>query len=125
MERGDRMQLAEIYNELEINLGEVYTPDKLSDFVSTIIIKEYLKNGNKESLIILDPACGNGSLLNGLQKNINKVKKEVSYIEFHGCDINAKSIDIAKKRFKNEEKINFKWFVMDSKIGRASCRERV
>lgn len=110
------MQLAEIYDKLEINLGEVYTPNKLSDFVSMIIIKEYLRNENRESLLVLDPACGDGSLLSGLQKNINEVKEKINHIEFHGCDINSKSIDIAKKRFESQDKINFKWFIMDSII---------
>lgn len=110
------MQLAETYDKLEINLGEVYTPDKLSDFVSMIIMNEYFKNSNRESLVVLDPACGDGSLLNGLQKNINEVKGNINHIEFHGCDINSKSIDIAKKRFKDQSKIDFKWFVMDSII---------
>lgn len=116
MKRGDRMQLVEVNDKLGINLGEVYTPDKLSDFVSMIIIKEYLKNKNRESLVVLDPACGDGSLLNGLQRNINEIKEKINHIEFHGCDINAKSINIAKKRFEGEDKINFKWFVMDSII---------
>ncbi|EOU1825396.1 N-6 DNA methylase [Clostridium perfringens] len=110
------MQLAEIYDKLEINLGEVYTPDKLSNFVSMIIMKEYLKSENRESLVVLDPACGDGSLLNGLQKNINEVKEKINHVEFHGCDINYKSIDIAKKRFESQAEINFKWFVMDSII---------
>ncbi|WP_195454974.1 N-6 DNA methylase [Turicibacter sanguinis] len=110
------MQLAAIYDKLKINLGEVYTPNKLSDFVSMIIMKEYLKHENGESLVVLDPACGDGSLLNGLQKNISELKEKINHIEFHGCDINSESINIAKKRFGIQEEINFKWFVMDSII---------
>lgn len=110
------------YDELNINLGEVYTPDKLSSFVSTIIIQEFLKNKNinNECLAVLDPACGDGSLLDGIQRTIysKEIDKRFSNIKLHGVDINNNSIEIAKKRFENDKNINFEWFTMDSIVPR-------
>ncbi|WP_407535769.1 N-6 DNA methylase [Cetobacterium somerae] len=113
------MKLTKIYKNSNLNLGEVYTPPKLSSFVSNFILYKYLKHlKNKKSLTILDPACGDGSLLTGITEEIkkNNLLDSFNQILVHGVDINHSSLKIAKENLVGNKNIKYEWFNMDSII---------
>jgi SAM-dependent methyltransferase len=77
------------------NTGSHYTPTSLSDFVATQILDDYQKrNRNKASLKIVDPAVGDGELLN----SIVKICKERGFnkISVTGFDINIDAVEEAR-----------------------------
>lgn len=78
--------------------GSVYTPDNLADFATFLIISQ-MENDNATCNTVLDPACGEGSLLKSYAK---KASKTVSKI---GIDIDIDAIDYCEINF-NE---NFKF----------------
>lgn len=84
------------------NYGVVYTPKKLAAFVADIMMDEGLITKSKfsDNINILDPACGEGVLLEELT---NKLKKHgaVSFRCF-GVDVDAKVISANKNIFDNE-----------------------
>lgn len=88
------------------NYGVVYTPKKLAAFVADIIIDEGLvvENGFDNNINILDPACGEGVLLEEL---INKLgERGIVSPHCFGVDINSKVI-AANKKFFNSEQYTF------------------
>lgn len=89
--------------------GVVYTPDKLAEFVSQLMIEEG-DLADVTRMQILDPACGEGALLDAAYKLLGK---EVSYI---GIDIDA---DILKKNilhFGNEMRFYEEDFILPKKV---------
>jgi len=74
--------------------GAVYTPIELSDFVSQLVAKEYIKSKlSWKNTVILDPACGEGILL----KSIERLLPKNNGIKYVGVDIDAKVIKKNKK----------------------------
>lgn len=67
-----RMSISDGINAKLNNYGVVYTPDYVTDFVVSLLTK-LIKNDSdflqKEELSVLDPACGECSLLFGLKRN--------------------------------------------------------
>lgn len=62
-----------------IGYGVVYTPDSLSEYVAALLLKEFNKDiptdsVNSKSITILDPACGEGSLLLATEKALENQK---------------------------------------------------
>lgn len=84
-----------------IGYGVVYTPDSLSEYVATLLLKEFNKdtpeeNANSNSITILDPACGEGALLFATEKVL-----ESQWIE---QEFNLVGIDIEEEVIKNNRK---------------------
>jgi len=71
--------------------GVVYTPERLADFVSELLLIE----ANKESVSInnvLDPSCGEGALLDAMKRN------EKFCGNLHGIDIDELVISLLKEK---------------------------
>lgn len=85
------------------NYGVFYTPRKLAAFVADLIIDEALVTesvlGNDVN--ILDPACGEGVLLDEIT---NKLKKQ-NVVSSHcfGIDVDSKVIATNKNSFNNKD----------------------
>lgn len=75
---------------LEMNItkqfGVVYTPDRLANYVAKLLNEEATKD-NYEINSVLDPACGEGALLDAAEKNIPSCKS------FIGIDIDKNVIN--------------------------------
>jgi len=72
--------------------GVVYTPESLANYVAHKTLHYFLsdKNKNKNKIRIIDPACGDGALLEAI---LNVVKsKKIPNLLF-GIDIDEKSIE--------------------------------
>ncbi|AAN52943.2 type II restriction-modification system N4-cytosine or N6-adenine DNA methyltransferase (plasmid) [Shewanella oneidensis MR-1] len=74
--------------------GAHYTPTRLSQFVSEKIIEKLKK---KESIVIADPAIGDGELILSFLSSLDSTDN----IEVIGFDINLESIELSKKRILN------------------------
>jgi hypothetical protein len=80
--------------------GAVYTPIELSDFVSQLAVKEYLKSKlPQQNTVVLDPACGEGILLNSLGRLLSN-KNGIKYV---GIDIDTQVIKKNKKDISIKE----------------------
>lgn len=75
--------------------GVVYTPKRLADYVANLIKEEATKDNYKINSI-LDPACGEGALLQAVKENIPSCNK------FIGIDIDASVINQLKKKCGDE-----------------------
>lgn len=73
--------------------GAHYTPEVISNFISTKIISNFKL---KDNIKIVDPAIGDGELLISLIQHLHS--NSIVNIEVYGFDINKKSIEIAKLR---------------------------
>lgn len=81
--------------------GSHYTPKKLSDFVAEKITQ--VLNIKNDSVLVLDPAMGDGELLISL---IDRLKKKTSaVISVHGVDIDTAAIEVASKRLNKYPEI--------------------
>lgn len=78
--------------------GVVYTPTELSEFVSKLIIDE-LDKEIKKDILVLDPACGEGSLLKAMSEELN------GKCDCIGIDIDEKTIE--KNKTVDNIKINY------------------
>lgn len=78
--------------------GVVYTPNRLADFVASLIKNEANKD-NYYIRSILDPACGEGALLEAAKNTIRDCE------EFYGIDVDNEVICNLSK--KNEPKTTF------------------
>ena len=88
------------------NYGVVYTPRKLAAFVADLIIDEGLisRNGSGNNINILDPACGEGILLEELK---NKLKREnVNSTHCFGVDVDSNVIT-SNKNIYDEKNYTF------------------
>ena len=83
-------------NDIKKNWA-TFTPKALSDFVSNEIFKFYEKNWKK--LDILDPACGDWSLLKSIWNNLEKNRG--CHFDLTGYDINDEYLSNAKKELSN------------------------
>lgn len=81
--------------------GSHYTPKKLSDFVAEKISK--VLNIQNNSVLILDPALGDGELLISL---VDRLKERTSAnISAHGIDIDKAAIEVASGRLNKYSEI--------------------
>ncbi|MCH5265768.1 MAG: N-6 DNA methylase [Lachnospiraceae bacterium] len=78
--------------------GVVYTPDKLAHFVSKLMVEEGKENSNRK-VIVLDPACGEGALL---EATLNLLGKSSVY-----CGIDIDSAIINKNNLQLGESMKF------------------
>lgn len=101
----------------EKKFGAVYTPEKLSEFIAKLSITEFLKENNNNEISILDPACGDGSLIKGISNIINGKSKNKLKATYQGIDIDNNAITIGRKRFDK----NVKLTVMDSIMPMEGC----
>jgi tRNA1(Val) A37 N6-methylase TrmN6 len=92
------MALKEKYTKEKIN-GAVFTPPDLASFLSSRL-HYYLKTFKKSDLVIWDPACGDGNLIQAALE-----KFSIPNVSIFGTESNVKSLDIAKERFKNFKNI--------------------
>lgn len=76
------------------NSGATFTPTELADYLADKIIDE-LKREHVTSYTILDPACGEGELLNSIAHKI-KFENETININLKGFDTNLNYIKSAK-----------------------------
>lgn len=91
--------------------GVVYTPTQLSEFVAKILIDEYICNKaqikpEKSSITIVDPACGEASLLTAINKVILK-KISAAQVNLIGVDIDSEAIKRDQHLFKNNFSYQF------------------
>jgi adenine-specific DNA-methyltransferase len=102
------------YSSSPKDTGAVYTPDNLASFVANKVVDYYLKDqsGNSEGLSrvkIIDPACGDGQLLEAMwarianqpkrQKEKNKIINLVSPSDvLYGVDIDERALEVARTR---------------------------
>ena len=89
--------------------GVVYTPTEMADYLSTSMLNASKPGGNP--LRILDPAMGDGELLVSLLKNIRRTSD--CHIDVIGFEIDAKSIETARKRIEKFQNISFHAFNAD------------
>ncbi len=75
--------------------GSVYTPDNLADFASFLIFSQIQADGSSCSTV-LDPACGEGSLLKSYTKINNKTSNLI------GIDIDSQAIEYCQQTFSNK-----------------------
>jgi adenine-specific DNA-methyltransferase len=85
--------------------GVVYTPEKLARYVAEKLVQYFcLENPNLEldasSLSVLDPACGDGELLNSCRSSLNAHGVRPESIFLNGVDIDAVAAAAAYNRLK-------------------------
>ena len=78
--------------------GSVYTPDNLADFASFLILSQIKADGAACSTV-LDPACGEGSLLKSYAKTIDQTKARLI-----GIDVDSQAIDYCQQNLSNNYK---------------------
>ncbi len=88
------------------NYGVVYTPRKLAAFVADLIIDERVisRNGVSNNVNILDPACGEGILLEELKNKLER--KNVNSTHCFGVDVDSNVIT-ANKNIYDEKNYTF------------------
>ena len=74
---------------IEKNLGAVYTPDLLADWVASELLSRLPR---RKSLLVIDPACGDGALLKSVLRSGAR-----SSIRIAGVDIDSRAIKKAQK----------------------------
>lgn len=80
--------------------GVVYTPEKLASFVSKLLFDEFNKTKyDKKELTILDPACGEGILLESVKSIADKKEYNPNLI---GIDVDKTVISNNKKAYSND-----------------------
>ena len=90
--------------------GVVYTPDSLSDYVAYLLVQEFKKNIIDEKnteITILDPACGEGALLEASERAFKRCCKDIS-TRYIGIDVDEKVV------LKNAKKHNNKAYTFHS-----------
>lgn len=85
-------------NEIN-NYGVVYTPEELATFVAKLLKNEYIGNTD---FTVLDPACGEGILLEQVYKCF--CDKKHQNVELIGIDIDNNVIENNKKRYNSQFK---------------------
>ena len=80
--------------------GVVYTPEKLASFVSKLLFDEFNKTEYvKKELTILDPACGEGILLESVKRIADKKEYNPNLI---GIDVDETVITNNKNAYSND-----------------------
>ena len=76
------------FNPYRRQLGAFYTPQSLADWVAEEVLS-YLTVSGRDSLQVLDPACGDGSLLKAIQR------KAPGSVKLIGVDIDPDAAQLA------------------------------
>ena len=79
--------------------GVVYTPKYLAEYVSNKIINYFDVNiscTKKTNCYVLDPACGEGILLQSIKTSLINKRIDCKYV---GIDIDNSALKKAKKKF--------------------------
>ena len=93
------VELSSNNKERKKALGAFYTPQILSDLLAKLLMPLCEKTNN--SLITaLDPATGDGILLESFERIVKTHKKEINLI---GIDIDNGAINSSKKRFEGSD----------------------
>lgn len=89
------------------NYGVVYTPKKLASFVADIMLYEITSNQDvsEDNVCVLDPACGEGILLEQLS---DKLKKKNIFPTCWGIDVDSKVVELNIETFDTN---NYKFIV--------------
>ncbi|MDN2487463.1 N-6 DNA methylase [Kosakonia sacchari] len=80
--------------------GVVYTPQYLADYVAEKIISYshmHKDRKNRDNMQVLDPACGDGILLEALEAKLKAIN--ISSVHLTGVDIDKNALIKAQKRF--------------------------
>ncbi|MEP7128619.1 MAG: N-6 DNA methylase, partial [Chitinophagales bacterium] len=77
--------------ELIKNTGATFTPKALADYLAERIVS-YV---DKEKVVVLDPACGDGELLLSMGEHLNTSKIDFT---LNGYDLNNEYLSFAKER---------------------------
>jgi len=85
--------------------GVVYTPNKLADFVAKLTIEEG-DFDNKCKTVILDPACGEGALLDAVMECLGETET------YYGIDIDSDIIEKNIENFGSKVKFTEKDFII-------------
>lgn len=80
---------------LQKQTGAYFTPKLLADFVASKILEEW-ELPARGTVDILDPAVGNGELLEALMNKIPQNNR--SEIRVWGFDVNLEAVDVSQKR---------------------------
>ena len=82
--------------------GVVYTPKALADFTAKLLLNEISTDSLKynESISVLDPACGEGILLDEFSREFHLLYKKT--INCLGIDIEREVVNYNNKHFDNE-----------------------
>ncbi|EHK0063143.1 N-6 DNA methylase [Vibrio vulnificus] len=81
--------------ELKKSNGVVYTPSELAEYVASKAIS-YLDTRANDTLLVLDPACGDGELLSAVSFACSNIEQFPPML--YGIDIDPKSVDVAAQR---------------------------
>lgn len=85
--------------ETDKSSGATYTPLEFAGFVATKILS-ITDLSTRASIRILDPACGDGALLDGLVKRITPALRH--RIEVVGYDTNAAALEVAAAKLSRD-----------------------
>lgn len=94
--------------------GEQYTPDDIIGLISDIVASKI--KDNEEFLTLLDPTCGGGNLLFGIEDKLSA--KTNRPIKTHGMDWNSSLYALAKieSRFRIDSQIEYGNTLTDTKF---------
>lgn len=73
-------------------LGAVYTPKYLADYLGLKILEVYRRGNSSRSVLICDPACGEGSLLSSIAESCTREHISPSLV---GFDIDTDAVNAA------------------------------
>lgn len=93
--------------------GVVYTPKELADFVAELLLKEYkhdMLQENKDAILALDPACGEGALLCAVDR-ASKYSFASKKFSLLGIDIDA---DVIKNNANRFDVSKYAFFCQDA-----------
>jgi adenine-specific DNA-methyltransferase len=85
--KGPPLKLSALYGRtvaMNKRLGCVYTPNQLADWVAAELVSRLPR---KKSILVIDPACGDGALLRSIQK-----QRRATRIWLAGIDIDENAI---------------------------------
>lgn len=95
--------------------GVVYTPDSLSDYVAQLLVEEFKKDdlfiNESTPLMVLDPACGEGSLLAASERAFSTIFHKKEAISYIGIDIEK---DVIKKNTSSYAGRNYIFYSKDT-----------
>ncbi|MCI0504422.1 N-6 DNA methylase [Candidatus Micrarchaeota archaeon] len=97
--------------------GAVYTPDNLAEYVAHKLVEYVEKDGqikNKRSISIIDPAVGDGVLLEKVAVEIKKEIMKRDSIIFSGIDIDCNAIEASKNRLTELDSNQMKFRLLNS-----------
>ena len=90
--------------------GVVYTPKKLAEYVAKKALQYVLNDDyfvGRNQISIIDPACGDGELLENISNLLTKNQKNKTV--FCGTDINQNAISTCKEKFSLDGRDSFRF----------------